>query len=170
MLLQIPHIQRQAELVDATELILLERVANADKHPITECTLVACTPPASRTLILLIRTSGEMRISNFLLCRSLFRDLRHGPPLGRFRRKDLSRPIVEFQRRNRRMAALNTIFEIVSALVLCRWSSPLSLMPPRAAPDGAVEFAGDLCLYEYFTWSADGGGRSAVFGFPAFWS
>jgi len=109
MLLQIAlNYSGRAELVDATNRILLERVRNADKHPITEEQLSGCLYSAGvPDPDLLIRTSGEMRISNFLLWQIAYSEIYVTPTLWPdFRRKDLFEAIVEFQRRNRRYGGL----------------------------------------------------------------
>ena len=98
----------RAELVDATNRILIERAKNANRDPVTEEQLserlyTAGAPDPD----LLIRTSGEMRISNFLLWQIAYAEIYITPTLWPdFRRKDLFEAIVEFQRRNRRYGGL----------------------------------------------------------------
>lgn len=109
MLLQVAlNYSGRAELVDATNRLLLESAGNDNKHPVTEeqlseCLYTAGTPDPD----LLIRTSGEMRISNFLLWQIAYSEIYITPTLWPdFRRKDLFEAIVEFQRRNRRYGGL----------------------------------------------------------------
>ncbi len=109
MLLQVAlNYSGRAELVDATNRILLERGRNANQHPITEEQLSGCLYTAGvPDPDLLIRTSGEMRISNFLLWQIAYSEIYITPTLWPdFRRKDLFEAIVEFQRRNRRYGGL----------------------------------------------------------------
>ncbi|MBC7360742.1 MAG: isoprenyl transferase [Candidatus Aminicenantes bacterium] len=57
---------------------------------------------------LLIRTSGEMRLSNFLLWQCAYTELWITPVLWPdFRRKDLFQAIIEYQKRERRFGGLN---------------------------------------------------------------
>ncbi len=109
MLLQVAlNYSGRAELVDATNRILQERGRNANRHPITEEQLSGCLYTAGvPDPDLLIRTSGEMRISNFLLWQIAYSEIYITPTLWPdFRRKDLFQAIVEFQRRNRRYGGL----------------------------------------------------------------
>jgi undecaprenyl diphosphate synthase len=98
----------RAELVDAINRIVVERGSNANRNPVTEeqisgCLYTAGVPDPD----LLIRTSGEMRISNFLLWQIAYSEIYVTPTLWPdFRRKDLFEAISEFQRRNRRYGGL----------------------------------------------------------------
>jgi undecaprenyl diphosphate synthase len=57
---------------------------------------------------LLIRTSGEMRVSNFLLWQIAYAEIWVTPTLWPdFRRKDLAEAILDFQRRERRYGGLS---------------------------------------------------------------
>jgi undecaprenyl diphosphate synthase len=57
---------------------------------------------------LLVRTSGEYRISNYLLWESAYSEFVFTPVLWPdFRRGDLFDAIAEFQRRNRRFGAID---------------------------------------------------------------
>jgi undecaprenyl diphosphate synthase len=57
---------------------------------------------------LLIRTSGEMRISNFLLWQAAYAELVFLPVLWpEFGRSDLEAAVVEFGRRDRRFGAVS---------------------------------------------------------------
>lgn len=61
---------------------------------------------------LLIRTSGEMRISNFLLWQIAYAELHVSATLWPdFRRADLLRAILDYQRRDRRFGGLNSSSE-----------------------------------------------------------
>jgi len=109
MLLQVAlNYSGRAELVDAINRILSERSGNTDRNPVTEEQLSACLYTAGiPDPDLLIRTSGEMRISNFLLWQIAYSEIYITPTLWPdFRRKDLFEAIVEFQRRNRRYGGL----------------------------------------------------------------
>jgi undecaprenyl diphosphate synthase len=109
MLLQVAlNYSGRAELVDATNRILLEMGKNANRDPITEEQLSRCLYTAGiPDPDLLIRTSGEMRISNFLLWQIAYSEIYITPTLWPdFRRKDLFEAIVEYQRRNRRYGGL----------------------------------------------------------------
>ena len=56
---------------------------------------------------LLIRTSGEMRISNFLLWQIAYTELWMTPTLWPdSRRRDLYRAVADFQRRKRRFGGV----------------------------------------------------------------
>ena len=98
----------RAELVDAINRIVVERGSNANRSPITEEQLSGCLYTAGvPDPDLLIRTSGEMRISNFLLWQIAYSEIYITPTLWPdFRRKDLFEAISEFQRRNRRYGGL----------------------------------------------------------------
>ncbi len=58
---------------------------------------------------LMIRTSGEMRISNFLLWQLAYSEIYVTPTLfPDFRRKDIFEAIVDFQKRDRRFGAISS--------------------------------------------------------------
>jgi undecaprenyl diphosphate synthase len=60
-------------------------------------------------LDLLIRTSGEMRISNFLLWQIAYSEIYVTPTLfPDFRRKDLFEAIIEYQKRDRRFGDIKS--------------------------------------------------------------
>jgi undecaprenyl diphosphate synthase len=94
--------------VDAMNRIIAERGEKESHNPVTEEQLseylyTAGIPDPD----LLIRTSGEMRISNFLLWQIAYSEIYITSTLWPdFRRKDLLEAIVEFQRRNRRYGGL----------------------------------------------------------------
>ena len=109
MLLQVAlNYSGRAELVDAMNRIIAERGEKESHNPVTEEQLseylyTAGIPDPD----LLIRTSGEMRISNFLLWQIAYSEIYITSTLWPdFRRKDLLEAIVEFQRRNRRYGGL----------------------------------------------------------------
>ena len=98
----------RAELVDTFNRLFRELKQNGHQAPVDEETI-------SRFLYtsglpdpdLLIRTSGEMRISNFLLWQIAYSEIyitsTYWPD---FRRKDLLEAILEYQQRDRRYGAI----------------------------------------------------------------
>jgi undecaprenyl diphosphate synthase len=100
----------RAELVDAMNALLDESRAKGVLHSlrITEALLAkklytAHVPDPD----LLIRTSGEMRISNFLLWQIAYAELYVTDTLWPdFRRSDLLKAILEYQKRDRRFGGL----------------------------------------------------------------
>jgi undecaprenyl diphosphate synthase len=101
----------RAELVDAVNAILdsARRDGTLDSLRIDEETISAnlYTSPAPDP-DLLIRTSGEMRISNFLLWQIAYAELYITETLWPdFGRGDLLKAILDFQKRNRRFGGLN---------------------------------------------------------------
>jgi undecaprenyl diphosphate synthase len=98
----------RAELVDTFNRLLSEYKQNGHKAPISEELI-------SRSLYtsgipdpdLLIRTSGEMRISNFLLWQIAYSEIYITPTFWPdFRRKHLLEAILEYQRRDRRYGGI----------------------------------------------------------------
>lgn len=98
----------RAEIVDALNAILTERNGSSPSSPITEEQL-------SRHLYteglpdpdLLIRTSGEMRVSNFLLWQIAYAEIFVTETLWPdFNRARLLEALVEFQKRERRYGGL----------------------------------------------------------------
>jgi undecaprenyl diphosphate synthase len=98
----------RAELIDTFNRLYEECGKNGDHIPIDEAMV-------SRYLYtsgipdpdLLIRTSGEMRISNFLLWQIAYSEIYITSTFWPdFRRKDLFEAIVEYQRRNRRYGGI----------------------------------------------------------------
>ncbi len=66
---------------------------------------------------LLIRTSGEMRVSNFLLWQIAYAELHVTETLWPdFRRRDLLRAIVDYQTRDRRFGGLKPVLTMPAAL------------------------------------------------------
>lgn len=91
---------------------LAEQVArgNLDPDAITEASLGAELYTAGLPdPDLLIRTSGEMRISNFLLWQLAYAEIHVTPVLWpEFRRADLRRAIEDYQRRDRRFGKVRS--------------------------------------------------------------
>jgi undecaprenyl diphosphate synthase len=99
----------RAELVDAVNAILVrDRRQGSSGQPITEDTITANlytagTPDPD----LLIRTSGEMRVSNFLLWQIAYSEIWVTDKLWPdFRRADLVQAILDYQKRERRYGGL----------------------------------------------------------------
>jgi len=98
----------RAELVDTFNRLLQEYGQNGHKQSIDEELIsqslyTAGIPDPD----LLIRTSGEMRISNFLLWQIAYAELYITPTLWPdFRRKHLLEAILEYQRRDRRYGGI----------------------------------------------------------------
>ena len=98
----------RAELVDTFNLLLAEHSRNGHRKPISEETIssrlyTAGLPDPD----LLVRTSGEMRVSNFLLWQIAYSEIyvtsTYWPD---FRRRHLFEAIVEFQKRERRYGGI----------------------------------------------------------------
>jgi undecaprenyl diphosphate synthase len=99
----------RSEILDAVRSIVTEHQENGNgSRPIDEETIrrhlyTAGIPDPD----LLIRTSGEMRVSNFLLWQIAYAEIWITPTLWPdFRRKDLFQAIVDFQRRERRFGGV----------------------------------------------------------------
>jgi len=98
----------RAELVDAINGLVREIMREKSRVEVTEDVLAqhlytAGDPDPD----LLIRTSGEMRISNFLLWQVAYSEIYITPTLWPdFRRRHLFEAIVDFQQRNRRYGGL----------------------------------------------------------------
>lgn len=97
----------RAELADAVNAILVQRAAS-DKLTVTEDDIASHLYTAGLPdPDLLIRTSGEMRISNFLLWQIAYAELYVTPTLWPdFTRGDLLRALLDYQRRDRRFGGL----------------------------------------------------------------
>lgn len=98
----------RSELIDAVNAILAEARAGGatrvEEQDISDHLYTAGLPDPD----LLIRTSGEMRISNFLLWQIAYAELYVTDTLWPdFRRSDLLRAIAEYQRRDRRFGGLS---------------------------------------------------------------
>ncbi len=100
------------ELVDAARR-LAERVRQGTLRPeeITEARLAEqLYAPDLPDPDLLIRTSGEQRLSNFLLWQSSYTELYMTPALWPdFSKEDLVEAIAEYERRDRRFGKLNGV-------------------------------------------------------------
>jgi undecaprenyl diphosphate synthase len=98
----------RAELVDTFNRLLREIKLNGHKHPVSEELIsqflyTSGIPDPD----LLIRTSGEMRISNFLLWQIAYSEIYITPTFWPdFRRKHLIEAILEYQRRDRRYGGI----------------------------------------------------------------
>jgi len=98
----------RAELVDTFNRLFQEVKQNGNKSPISEELIsqhlyTSGIPDPD----LLIRTSGEMRISNFLLWQIAYSELYITPTLWPdFRRKHLLEAILEYQQRERRYGGI----------------------------------------------------------------
>jgi undecaprenyl diphosphate synthase len=99
----------RAELVDATRAIA-ERVASGALAPekIDERTLARhLYAPDMPDPDLLVRTSGEFRLSNFMLWEMAYSELVFADVLWPdFRQQNLFDAIAEYQRRNRRFGSV----------------------------------------------------------------
>jgi undecaprenyl diphosphate synthase len=102
----------RAELVDAVNLLLREARANGtadvldiDEEAISSALYTSHVPDPD----LLIRTSGEMRISNFLLWQIAYAELYVTETLWPdFTRTDLLRAVLDYQRRDRRFGGVKS--------------------------------------------------------------
>ena len=96
----------RAEIIDAVKQMLEDGVA-IDR--ITERKLERYLyEPTMHDVDLLIRTSGEHRLSNFLLWQMAYSELLFTDTLWPdFRRKDLYEAVLEYQARDRRFGGLN---------------------------------------------------------------
>jgi undecaprenyl diphosphate synthase len=98
----------RAELVDTINTLLRDFGRNGQRSPVDEETVsshlyTSGIPDPD----LLIRTSGEMRISNFLLWQIAYSEIYVTSTLWPdFRRKDLFEAIVEYQKRDRRYGGI----------------------------------------------------------------
>ena len=93
----------RAEIVDAVNALLRQGVRKVDEQDIAKHLYTAGLPDPD----LLIRTSGEMRISNFLLWQIAYAEFYVTPVLWPdFRRADLVAAIADYQHRNRRFGGV----------------------------------------------------------------
>ena len=96
----------RAEIVDACRTLVSEGIRAEDltEQRLSEKLYTAGQPDPD----LLIRTSGEMRVSNFLLWQIAYAEIWVTPTLWPdFRRRHLFQAIVDFQRRERRYGGLD---------------------------------------------------------------
>ena len=98
----------RAEIVDAMNAILAEQNGNAGRAPITEDTLARhMYTTGLPDPDLLIRTSGEMRVSNFLLWQIAYAEIFVTDTLWPdFNRARLLEALVEYQKRERRYGGI----------------------------------------------------------------
>ncbi len=100
----------RAEIVDAVNAMIARRRVNGHAEPVTEEELgqnlyTADLPEPD----LLIRTSGEMRVSNFLLWQIAYAEIFVTETLWPdFSRARLLEALVEFQKRERRYGGIET--------------------------------------------------------------
>jgi undecaprenyl diphosphate synthase len=93
----------RAELVDAVKTLLADGVAEVTEDAIAQRLYTAGQPDPD----LLIRTSGEMRVSNFLLWQIAYAELYVTETLWPdFTRAELLRAILDYQKRDRRFGGL----------------------------------------------------------------
>jgi undecaprenyl diphosphate synthase len=99
----------RAEITDAVRLLVRDALANGgpampiDEHAIASRLYTAGQPDPD----LLIRTSGELRISNFLLWQIAYAEIWVTEVLWPdFRRKHLLQAVVDFQKRERRYGGI----------------------------------------------------------------
>ena len=91
------------EIIDAVNRAIKDKVKQVDEATFASYFQDADVPDPD----LLIRTSGEMRISNFLLWQLAYTELYITPtPWPEFRRPHLYRAILDYQRRERRFGGL----------------------------------------------------------------
>ncbi len=97
----------RAEIVDAVR-VLVDRARKGEPVEVTEESIAASLYTASLPdPDLLIRTSGEMRVSNFLLWQIAYAELYVTETLWPdFHRADLLAAVLDFQRRERRFGGL----------------------------------------------------------------
>jgi undecaprenyl diphosphate synthase len=98
----------RAEIVDAVRSLLEEQAAAKRRGRITERSIAGrLYDPSLPDPDLLIRTSGEMRTSNFLLWQAAYAELWFTPVLWPdFNREHLYEAIRDFQKRERRYGGL----------------------------------------------------------------
>ncbi len=101
----------RSEIVDACRRLVNDRLrAGQDQPPIDEATFASYLYTAGQPdPDLLIRTSGEMRISNFLLWQIAYAEIWVTETLWPdFRRRELLRAIVDYQKRERRYGRVSS--------------------------------------------------------------
>jgi undecaprenyl diphosphate synthase len=95
----------RAEIVDAARRLIESGVAAADvdEKRLADCLYTAGQPDPD----LLIRTSGEMRVSNFLLWQIAYSEIWVTDTLWPdFRRRHLLEAVVDYQKRDRRYGGI----------------------------------------------------------------
>ena len=105
---------------------------------------------------LLIRTSGEMRISNFLLWQIAYAELYVTETLWPdFKRGDLLRAILEYQSRDRRFGGLiavgaqGTMKRVLTAVVLAPLIAYVAVWAPGPVFLAVLTAIALLCYHEY---------------------
>jgi undecaprenyl diphosphate synthase len=96
----------RAEIVDAARQLIESgvRAADVDESRLASCLYTAGQPDPD----LLIRTSGEMRVSNFLLWQIAYAEIWVTDTLWPdFRRRDLLEAVVAYQKRDRRYGGID---------------------------------------------------------------
>lgn len=98
----------RAEIVDAVNRIIAERQATGKNEPVSEQDLSACLyTQGLPDPDLLIRTSGELRVSNFLLWQIAYAEIFVTETLWPdFNRARLLEALVEYQKRDRRYGGI----------------------------------------------------------------
>jgi len=99
----------RAEIADAVRAVAREaRARRLDPDTITDKTIArAMYDPEMPDVDLFIRTSGEQRMSNYLLWQSAYAELLFSPVLWPdFTRDDLIAAVAEYQRRGRRFGGV----------------------------------------------------------------
>jgi len=91
------------EIVDACNRAIQDKIKNVDEEKLSAYLYAGDLPDPD----LLIRTSGELRISNFLLWQLAYTELFiTSTPWPEFRRMHLYRALLDYQRRQRRFGGL----------------------------------------------------------------
>jgi undecaprenyl diphosphate synthase len=96
----------RAEIVEAVRRLISDgvRAENLDEQSFGDYLYTAGQPDPD----LLIRTSGEMRVSNFLLWQIAYAEIWVTDTLWPdFRKRDLLEAILAYQKRNRRYGGIN---------------------------------------------------------------
>jgi undecaprenyl diphosphate synthase len=98
----------RAEIVDAVRRLVAESPPGGPVQPIDEQTLASYLYTAGQPdPDLMIRTSGELRISNFLLWQLAYAEIWVTDVLWPdFRRRDLLQAVVDYQKRERRYGGI----------------------------------------------------------------
>ena len=93
----------RAEIVDAIKKIIDSKISDIDEEKFREFLYFPDIPDPD----LIIRTSGEMRLSNFLTWQSAYSELYFTDVLWPdFSREDLDRAIEDFKKRQRRFGGI----------------------------------------------------------------
>jgi undecaprenyl diphosphate synthase len=102
----------RAEIADAVKRLVADVLANGrEAAPLDESTIASYLYTAGQPdPDLLIRTSGELRISNFLLWQIAYAEIWVTDVLWPdFRRKDLLQAVVDYQKRERRYGGIESV-------------------------------------------------------------